>query len=277
MIGLARVPRPRKSSDPLTNRQEYLLREDLTRALRGCPPRQEGRSSNFRSLSFLRPVHRPPPFGLEGICSSDASAQMAIGENPILLGHCPITLAPERAPPGTDRQRVSPDGLPEKEKNRPRTGRTLSAGAPNLFAAYRGGRWCMSARLDEPSLDPPNVVFRVVHTASKRADPRSSKRNRRGMALSRRERPASTASRKLNPQAQSRRDGSLPPTTETVIATLVGQRAQLIEFPDCLDGGANRLLAELVDPMAYVRVDLSRAALQRSTGPSAGLDQQRRR
>jgi|SRR6516164_1243130 hypothetical protein len=57
------------------------------------------------------------------------------------------------------------------------------------------------------------------------------------------------------------------------IATLVGPRAQLIEFPDCLDGGANRLLAELVDPVAYVRVDLSRAALQRSTGPSAGLDQ----
>ena len=50
-------------------------------------------------------------------------------------------------------------------------------------------------------------------------------------------------------------------------------KAWLIEFPDCLDGGANRLLAELVDPVAYVRVDLSRAALQRSTGPSAGLDQ----
>jgi len=30
---------------------------------------------------------------------------MAIGENPILLEHCPITLAPERAPPGTDRRR----------------------------------------------------------------------------------------------------------------------------------------------------------------------------
>src|SRR6516162_4578152 len=74
------------------------------------------------------------------------------------LSHYPRTRAgAARNPTGSGFRRMD---YPRKRKTTQEAGRTLSAGALNLFAAYRGGRWCMSTRLDEPSLDPPNVVFR---------------------------------------------------------------------------------------------------------------------
>jgi len=193
---------------------------------------------------------------------------------------------------------------PRKRKTTQEAGRTLSAGAPNLFAAYRGGRWCsecdfmarLSARGQENGsrlIDTRSQTVSVVGGSDPslrlcacgfnfrdavlaglsrldKAIPRRFLFDDRGSALFD---AVCTTPEYYIWRIQAR----LIESRAHEIATLVGQRAQLIEFPDCLDGGANRLLAELVDPMAYVRVDLSPAALQRSTGPSAGLDQQRRR
>jgi dimethylhistidine N-methyltransferase len=48
------------------------------------------------------------------------------------------------------------------------------------------------------------------------------------------------------------------------IGTLIGPRAQIVEFSDCAKGTTDRLLSALVDPAAYLLVSLSRSAVRQS-------------